>query len=188
MGGPTSFHGVSVKCLFMEKAIGTTVMSKNKYLLMQLFISWRPLFKQRREQPEVAALTPCVWAARQDSKIQSTLRLEHIWNAWMSSMMPSFIRPVHRCWHVAIVISFSPLITQVTHRGKPLSYYLLKAEGSAAAQTSTEDTVAHHNTRYAQEEELTGLWKSYLIFFFYFFFSLFYIQFKHFSHERSTSK
>lgn len=56
-----------------------------------------------------------------------------------------------------------PTPAQVTHRGRPLSYYLLKAAGNTA-QTGTEDTLPRRDTRYSQEEEVTGLWKSHLLF------------------------
>lgn len=71
------------------------------------------------------------------------------------------------------LISFPPLLAQVTYRGRPLSYYLLNAEAAGnTAQTCTEGAAPHCSAAtYSQEEEeeLTGLWKSYLLLFLHFF-------------------
>lgn len=77
-----------------------------------------------------------------------------------ASVIPSWYQacPLYR--NIVFLIGFSPLLAQVTYRGRPLSYYLLNAEAAGnAAQPRAEDAAPHGRTRYPQEEELTGLWK-----------------------------
>lgn len=66
--------------------------------------------------------------------------------------------PLYR--NIVFLISFCPLLAQVTYRGRPLSYYLLNvAAAGSAAQTRAEDAVPHAKTRCSPEKEVTGLWK-----------------------------
>lgn len=77
-----------------------------------------------------------------------------------ASVIPSWCQacPLYR--NIVFLISFSPLLAQVTYRGRPLSYYLLNAEAAGnAAQTRAEDAAPRGRTRYPQEDEVTGLWK-----------------------------